>query len=133
VKPVFLDTVGLIALWDRTDQWHVAASTAYASLKENRGDVSSTTFVLAECGNAAARRPYRPYVWRLRAKLEKARKLITPTDKDWKKAWDAYERKEFGDAGLVDCISIVVGKRLGITQVFTNDRHFSAAGFEVLF
>jgi hypothetical protein len=29
MTPVFLDTVGLIALWDKDDQWHGSAETAY--------------------------------------------------------------------------------------------------------
>jgi predicted nucleic acid-binding protein len=33
----------------------------------------------------------------------------------------------------VDHISFVVMRRLGVTKAFTNDRHFRAAGFEVLF
>jgi hypothetical protein len=35
MKPVFLDTVGLIALWDSTDQWHAAdaANHALAALR----------------------------------------------------------------------------------------------------
>jgi hypothetical protein len=29
----FLDTVGLLALWDRSDQWHVMAEAAFSRLK----------------------------------------------------------------------------------------------------
>jgi predicted nucleic acid-binding protein len=29
---VFLDTVGLIALWDRADQWHSAADAAFQQI-----------------------------------------------------------------------------------------------------
>jgi hypothetical protein len=43
-------------------------------------------------------------------------------------AWLAYLHGEAGDAGIVDCISFAVMHRLGLTQVFTNDRHFQAAG-----
>lgn len=32
MTPVFLDTVGLIALWDKDDQWHDAAEKAYKSI-----------------------------------------------------------------------------------------------------
>jgi len=32
MTPVFLDTVGLIALWDQADQWHAAADAAMADL-----------------------------------------------------------------------------------------------------
>lgn len=33
----------------------------------------------------------------------------------------------------VDNVSFVVMRRLGITDAFTNDRHFKAAGFNTLF
>lgn len=55
---VFLDTVGMIAVWDDTDQWHEAASAAYRNLLAQGQRLVTTSFVLCECGNAAARRPY---------------------------------------------------------------------------
>jgi predicted nucleic acid-binding protein len=48
-------------------------------------------------------------------------------------AWNAYQRGEADQAGIVDHISFVVMKRLGIARAFTNDRHFRAAGFEAMF
>ena len=59
--------------------------------------------------------------------------LIVPTDDDWELAWAAYGRGEAGDAGIVDHVSFVIMRRLGITDAFTNDRHFQAAGFHSLF
>jgi predicted nucleic acid-binding protein len=59
---VFLDTVGMIAVWDESDQWHMAARAAYRKLLSQGRRLMTTTFVLCECGNAAARRPYRPDV-----------------------------------------------------------------------
>ena len=32
MRVVFLDTVGLLALWDESDQWHESASYAYELL-----------------------------------------------------------------------------------------------------
>lgn len=40
---------------------------------------------------------------------------------------------EAGQAGIVDQVSFLVMRRLGITEAFTNDRHFQAAGFVTLF
>jgi len=37
------------------------------------------------------------------------------------------------DAGIVDQVSFEVMRRIGVTQVYSNDRHFRAAGFETLF
>jgi predicted nucleic acid-binding protein len=130
---VFLDTVGLLALWDQSDQWHTAASEAFSQLSTVRCPVVTTTFVLLECGNAAARRPYRLTVDRLRENLEAANGLIVPTEADWRQAWAAYRRGEADQAGIVDHVSFLVMRRLGLTTAFTNDHHFRAAGFIVLF
>jgi len=133
VSRAFLDTVGLLALWDTDDQWHAGAARAFAELKDNKTILVTTTFVLLECGNSAARRPYREAVERLRSDLESKQLLIWPTQEDWRAAWGTYRRGEADEAGIVDHVSFVVMRRLGIQQAFTNDHHFRAAGFETLF
>jgi uncharacterized protein len=133
VNKVFLDTVGLIAHWDVADQWHEDASRAYERIRRARFISVTTLPVLIECGNASARRPYRRDVNALRKELAAHGRLIVPTDEDWELAWNAYDRGEAATAGIVDHVSFVVMRRLGITQAFTNDAHFKAAGFETLF
>jgi len=59
--------------------------------------------------------------------------LFEPTLADICCAWLDYERRAAGDAGIVDQVSFAVMRRLGITEAFTNNKHFSAAGFVVLF
>ncbi|MGH7139111.1 MAG: hypothetical protein ACREHD_25470, partial [Pirellulales bacterium] len=56
---VFLDTVGLVAMWNRSDQWHADAVAAFADLVRRQVRLMTTSYVLLECGNEAARRPYR--------------------------------------------------------------------------
>lgn len=97
---VFLDTVGLLALWDESDQWHAAAEQAFDQLKSAHADVLTTTFVLLECGNAAARRPYRLTVAQLAEHLSAAHRLIIPTDADWEQAWAAYKHGDADQAGI---------------------------------
>jgi hypothetical protein len=92
VKPVFLDAVGLAALWNRSDQWYAAALKAFDALEKANRSYISTPFVLAECGNAASRRPFRQNVVTLRHSLEASNSLIWPTEQDWSDAWTAYER-----------------------------------------
>jgi len=133
MTPIFLDTVGLLAVWDIGDQWHEAADAAYGRIVSARQPVVTTTFVLLECGNAAARRTYREDVCILRRTLELRNEAIVPTDDDWANAWDAYQQGRAGIAGIVDYVSFAVMRRLDIRQAFTNDRHFQEAGFETLF
>jgi uncharacterized protein len=133
MTPIFLDTVGLLALWDVDDQWHNAADAAYRRIVSERQSVVTTTFVLIECGNAAARRKHREDVCVLRRTLELRNELIVPTEEDWMNAWNDFEQSVIGKAGIVDCTSFAVMRRLGITKAFTNDRHFREAGLETLF
>jgi predicted nucleic acid-binding protein len=130
---VFLDTIGLIAQWNVGDQWHGAADAAYRQIVGERRPLLTTTFILLECGNAAARRTFRSDVCALRQTLERRNELISPTEEDCRIAWADYERGSAGQAGIVDHVSFVVMRRLGITEAFTNDRHFQAAGFTLLF
>ncbi len=69
----------------------------------------------------------------LRQRLEAIGRLVVPDDDDWRQAWASYRRGEAGLAGLVDHLSFVVMRRLGLEAAFTNDRHFQAAGFRILF
>lgn len=93
----------------------------------------TTTLVLCECGNAAARRPYRTTVDDLRIWLARKGWLVDPTTSDLDTAWADYRAGTVGDAGIVDHVSFQVMRRLGITEALTNDKHFQAAGFTVLF
>jgi predicted nucleic acid-binding protein len=133
VKPVFLDTVGLIAVWDDSDQWHKDASPVFMQIVRAGRALVTTQAVLLECGNAVARRPYRADVDAMRRLLMAEASLIEPDPRELENAWAAYLRGEAGDAGIVDQISFAVMRRLGLTEAFTNDRHFQAAGFTTLF
>jgi uncharacterized protein len=130
---VFLDTVGLIAVWDTADQWHSAADGVFRVLLAQGRRLVTTELVLVECGNAAARRPYRRQVSELRRALRDEGMMIKPTAEEIEEAWDAYHRGEAGHAGIVDHVSFIVMRRLELTEVFSNDRHFEAAGFTRLF
>jgi predicted nucleic acid-binding protein len=129
---VFLDTVGLIAVWDISDQWHADADSVYRTLLSQRRRLVTTSLVLLECGNAAARRPYRQRVNALRRILMGEGLIFDPTASELEESWAAYDRGDAGQAGIVDHISFVIMRRLGLIEAFTNDRHFQAAGFTTL-
>ncbi|MBX9625802.1 MAG: PIN domain-containing protein [Gemmataceae bacterium] len=133
MRAVFLDTVGLLALWDTSDQWHAPADAAYQLLNAGPVRLVASTLVLAECGNAAARRPYRDDPADLWAALDAAGDLLRPTDAQLDRAWDAYRRRLHAAAGFVDQVSFVLMADLGVREAFTNDAHFRAAGFVTLF
>jgi len=130
---VFLDTVGLLALWDISDQWHDAAEIAFNTLAGQRATLVTTPYVLLECGNAAARRPYRSEVNPLREMLERRNEVLVPTPEEWESAWQAYHRGDAASAGIIDHLSFAVMRREKIQDAFTHDHHFEAGGFRILF
>ncbi len=133
MSPVFLDTVGLLALWNRSDQWRPAAASAFNAVLADRRPYVTTEAVLLECGNAASRTAFRQKVIETREELLANDGLIVITDQDWSDAWAEYDRGRPGDPGIVDCIAFAVMRRLGLIEAFTNDQHFTAAGFTTLF
>jgi len=132
-EPVFLDTVGLIALWNRRDQWHASAKSAFAKLVESRRSLITTPFVLLECGNASARYPFRKSVVALRKQMMASGAIVDATPSELAQAWDSYDAGDYDQAGIVDNVSFIVMRREGVVQAFSNDDHFRAAGFETLF
>jgi predicted nucleic acid-binding protein len=133
VTTIFLDTVGLLALWDESDQWHAQAGAAMQVLPATGCRFVSSAPVLLECGNSAARTPYRHQIAQFRQELADFGNLLYPSEDEERLAWAAYAVGDAAEAGIVDHISFVLMRRLGITDAFTNDKHFTAAGFKVLF
>lgn len=133
MKYVFFDTVGLIALINEADQWHSDATESNKLLLRSDAEFLTTSFVLLEAGNALARSRLRRVVTQLETDFREEDRLVFPIDADWHNAWLAYKQSHAGGPSIVDCVSFEVMRRLDIRQAFTNDAHFSDAGFETLF
>jgi uncharacterized protein len=82
MSAVFLDTVGILALLERSDQWHEAATRAWKALNEAGRPLRTTTLVLLECGSAVARKPYRRRIVEIRRQFQADGALITPSEPD---------------------------------------------------
>ena len=53
MRTVFLDTVGLIAVWDKADQWHDDAEPVFLKLITSGRSILTTTLVLYVVGGKA--------------------------------------------------------------------------------
>jgi predicted nucleic acid-binding protein len=93
----------------------------------------TTTYVVAECANALARVPARKHLTELVEGMEEAGGLLAPTEDEWQQAWTRYINGHSGSPGMVDHLSFLVMRRLGLSRVFTNDQHFFDEGFSPLF
>ena len=133
-EAVFLDTNGWLALLNASDSLHIAASAAWAALLDRGNRVVLTDWIVAETGNGLARSGARS---RFAAAVELIRasrraQMVPVTQALLDRAIDLYTRSSDKTWGLVDCASFLVMEDLGVSQAFTNDRHFVQAGFSNL-
>lgn len=64
--------------------------------------------------------------------LDPAWTLVRQTPGLWDRALDLYRRRPDKGYSLIDCMSMVVCRELGITEVLSHDHHFEQEGFAVL-
>ena len=130
-RRTFVDSLFVVALINRRDQYHRQALALAASL---RGEPLLTTdAVLLEIGNGLAR----SYKEEAVAVLEELRtvdemKVVHLTPDLFERAFHLYKTRQDKAWGLVDCMSFVVMQDEGVQSALTFDRHFQQAGFEAL-
>ena len=130
-NPILIDTVYILALINKRDQYHEQASQLVSKYKGYPMVV--TDAVLLEVGNALARSH------RLEA-VEAIEQLLTADDIEvvhltpqlFEQAFTLYRTYQDKTWSLVNCISFTVMSQAGVTAALTLDRHFEQAGFQVL-
>src|SRR4051794_16875351 len=105
MRRIFMDTVGLLALWNARDPWHEKARVAFEEATADGPELFTTELVLLECANAASRAPFRRDVIEVREQFAADDKLIIPSEEDRVEAWEAYEREREGQPGVIDHVS----------------------------
>ena len=128
---IFLDTLFLVALVNKRDQYHNKA-LELANRYENIPFLS-TDIVLFEVGNALSRNFKNKAVELIKKILESDDiEIVFLTPELFEQAFRIYQQHQDKDWGLVDCLSFVVMKQNNINQALTFDRHFIQAGFQAL-
>jgi predicted nucleic acid-binding protein len=131
LKRIFVDSLFIIALVNRRDQYHRQALALAASLRGK--PLLTTDAVLLEIGNGLAR-SFKKEAVEILDQLMAADelKVVHLTPDLFKQAFHLYKTREDKHWGLVDCVSFVVMRDEGTRSALTFDGHFLQAGFEVL-
>ncbi|MFP5286346.1 MAG: type II toxin-antitoxin system VapC family toxin [Thermoanaerobaculia bacterium] len=128
---IFVDSLFVIALINRRDQYHPQASALVRSLSGR--PLLTTDVVLLEIGNGLARSYRSEAAGVLERFLSSGDVKIVHMDPFlFERALDLYKKHQDKTWGLIDCVSFVVMLEEGIHEALTFDRHFAQAGFEVL-
>lgn len=132
---VFADTFYWLALARPRDRWHSAAVRWVASNAAIR--VVTTDEVLIEFLNAlggtgpTGRAYAAATVHDLRN--DSNVDVLPQTRADFDAALAVYESRTDKDYSLTDCRSMNAMRGLGMTEVLSNDHHFTQEGFTILF
>jgi uncharacterized protein len=135
MRHLFVDTFYLIALSNTRDQWHRRVLAFSQTLTHVR--FYTVEEVLAEfltfCSTAGAHvRTEAAHV--VRNTLQDRQWSVFPqSHASFLDALTLYESRPDKGYSLADCISMHVMRSEGMTDVLTNDHHFTQEGFRILF
>jgi predicted nucleic acid-binding protein len=134
MKQFFVDTSGWLALLNRTDALHTAATKIYRERFAAGWNVVMHDGILLEVGNGFASVRWRASVVSWKERLASSPQItVTPLTANLQEAgWRLYAARPDKDWGIVDCISFVLMREHGLSEALTADRHFEQAGFTKL-
>lgn len=131
-RPVFADTLYWAGSIMPQDPWHEPAVQAIAALGAD-AQLLTTEEVLVEVLSAMAGRGdyWRGEAARLvRAALTNMHVTVLPqSHSSFLRALEFYESRLDKSYSPVDCISMCAMREHGITDILTNDHHFTQEGF----
>ena len=131
MNKLFVDTSGWIALANRSDRLHAAATRIYNDRVTAGWGFITHAGVMLEVGNGLSPVRLRHLAVRLKARIDASARIevIELTGTLYETGWQMYANRLDKDWGIVDCISFVIMQARGLTEALTADRHFQQAGF----
>lgn len=134
MRRVFADTLYWVGIALPQDRWNRRALDVYESL----GDVQPVTtdsviveFLAALAGSGTYYRRQASAI--ARRIISEENSIVIPQTREVLLAGlDLYERRADKGYSLTDCISMNACRAEGITEILTNDHHFTQEGFSVL-
>lgn len=127
---IFLDTSAVYALADASDPNHTAASRRFRKALETRETILVHNYVLIESAALLQRRLGLETALRFLAEAQ-AFRVCWVTAGDHGKAVELLREKGLRGLSLVDCVSFVVMRRLGVSRALAFDDVFAHEGFSV--
>lgn len=131
---IFVDSGALVARYVADDQYHRAASQLWDELAASREPLVTSNFVLDETFTLVGRRAGYSFAAERARFIYASRRfrILRPTEGDELLAIDLFAKFADQKISFTDCLSFALMRAEGIHRVFSFDRHFRLAGFEVI-
>jgi hypothetical protein len=128
---IFVDTGAFLALYLKRDQYHRQAHKTFRALPR---PFSTSNHVVDELATLLGRiAGYRYAADRIHdLYVSESIEVVASTRDDEMEAIRWMRKYADKEISFTDCISFAVMRRAGIRTVFTFDRHFRDAGFEIV-
>ncbi|MHB1505852.1 MAG: type II toxin-antitoxin system VapC family toxin [Sulfobacillus sp.] len=127
----FVDTSGILTLLNRSEGNHAAASTIWEALVDAGGALTTSSFVLVETYALLQRRFGLEAVQTFHEEILPLLDVHWIDDATFTSAATALLVAGRRQLSLVDCVSFVLMRRLGIDTAFAWDLHFEEQGFHL--
>jgi uncharacterized protein len=131
----FADTFWWIALSNANDAWHgraVAWEAAHSNARLVTTEQVLTELLTWFAGTGAAGRALASGTVH-DVLSDRLTQVLPQSSADFLAALALYEARPDKEYSLTDCRSMFAMRALGLTEVLTNDHHFTQEGFTILF
>ncbi len=131
IRSVFFDTGAFIALANKHDQYHVAATEKLNRLLKSPARFYTTTFVFSKTVTRIGRSVSSEHAIRIGTGIRNEERLtiINPGQDCVDDAWDICTKYKDQGFSFVDCLSFAVMYRMDIKNAFAFDEHFRIMKF----
>lgn len=127
---VFIDTSAFFAMLDGDDEYHNTAASVWKYMLNNNIGLVTSGFVLIETFALIQHRLGLPAVQGFYENIYPLLVVEWTVESDFEAGAASVLSAQRRDLSLVDCVSFVLMRRMGIHSVFSFDKHFSEQGFE---
>ena len=129
----FADTSVFVAFLNPKDRHR---ESAVALLSQSAGRILTTEWVLAELGNYLSARSNRglfvPFAFARSLAGDERFEIVAASPGQFEEGCALFDSRQDKEWSLTDCLSMVLMRQRGLTEVMTCDHHFEQAGFTIL-
>lgn len=133
-RRIFIDTGAFVALFDKGDDFHVAATEQWALLQKEKASLVTSNYVVDE--TITTIRSFAGHAIAVRAgeALFESRLLhrIPIDERVEVDAWSLFRKDDDQDFSFTDCTSFALMRTEKIDTAFCFDADFTIAGFATL-